>query len=235
MINSFKKFITLLAITLCCWVTYHATRLAIADIIHYPVKNWIESVDITMPISEFELIQAEDKILKSIRFNPDNAEYWEYLGRIHYLRAISHYQDDSLFNKFILMAYHSHKKAISLRPQWPYSWANLALMKSHLQQLDVEYLYAVNQAVLYGPWEIASNEAIVQAGFNGWRKLNINSRNMTTEALERVYQQAPKAARALLAHYSRQATVCPMLVLDKFRQDKICKDIPLFTPSTPNR
>ena len=76
----------------------------------------------------------------------------------------------------ISKAYLAHKETIKLRPHWPYSWANLALIKSDLQQFDVEYLYAVNQAERYGPWEIASNKALVQAGFNGPPKLNLNSR-----------------------------------------------------------
>ena len=231
MIKSVKVVIVLLVISLSAWVIYHAGRLAIADIGHYPVKHWVERVDITKSISTFELDKAEDKILRSISFNPDNAEYQEYLGRIHYLRAIGSYQDRSLYRENIQKAYLAHKQAIKLRPQWPYSWANLALMKSHLQQLDVEYLYAVNQAVRYGPWEISSNEALVQAGFNGWHKLTKNSQQITIGALERVYQQTPRTARELLVHYFKQAAVCPQLILDRFKMDKVCRDVALVAPS----
>ena len=226
MIKSLKLVVNVFVISLSAWVIYHAGRLAIADVIHYPVKSWIESVGVTQSISESDLDKAEDKILRSISFNPENAEYQEYLGRIHYLRAISNYQDGSLFQENILKAYLAHKQAIRLRPQWPYSWANLALMKSHLQQLDVEYLYAVNQAVRFGPWEISSNEALVQAGFNGWNKLTVNSRKITINALERIYQQEPKAARRLLEHFSKQTTVCPLLTVEKFSKDRVCKKIP---------
>ncbi|MCJ8341133.1 MAG: hypothetical protein MJK10_21940 [Pseudomonadales bacterium] len=231
MIKSVKVVIILLIISLSAWVIYHAGRLAIADVIHYPVKSWIESVDANEPVSGAELDKAEDKILRSISFNPDNAEYQEYLGRIHYLRAIGNFHDGSLFQENIQKAYLAHKQAIKLRPKWPYSWANLALIKSHQQQLDVEYLYAVNQAVRFGPWEISSNEALVQAGFNGWLKLSKNSQQITIDALVRIYQQTPKAARKLLAHYSAQDTVCPLLTLEKFKKDKICSNNLIVTPS----
>ncbi len=225
MIKSFKFFIALLLICLCSWATYHAARLAIADVLHYPVKSWLKTVDSTKPLSVHELEKAETKILRSISFNPNNAEYREYLGRIHYLRAINNFQDASLFRKNIHQAYLAHKKAIKLRPQWPYSWANLALMKSHLQQFDVEYLYAVNQAVRFGPWEISSNDALAQAGFNGWAQLSEKSQNITVDALERVYQQSPKTARKLIRHFANQDYVCSKIRLDKFKADKICRDI----------
>ena len=231
-----KIFTLLLTVSLCSWAIYHAGKLAIADVFHYPVKSWFESIDTTKSILAHDLDQAESKILLSISFNPDKADYQEYLGRIHYLRAINNYQDARLFRDNIQQAYLAHRQAIRLRPQWPYSWANLALMKSHMQQLDVEFLYAVNQAVRYGPWEISSNEAVVQAGFNGWAQLSENSQTITVKALERVYQQSPKTARQLIIHFGNQGEVCSMIKIDKFKADKVCKSpLPVATDKAPQQ
>jgi len=231
MIKCAKLLTALVLISLCAWSIYHAGKLAIADVLHYPVKSWIETIDTSNSISPEEFDKVQVKILRSISFNPNNAEYQEYLGRIHYLRAVNNYQDTKLFRDNIQQAYLAHKQAIKLRPEWPYSWANLALMKSHLQQLDVEYLYAVNQAVRFGPWEISSNEALVQAGFNGWARLSQNSQKITVAALERVYQQSPQTTRQLIRHFGNEAHVCLLITLDKFKADKVCRDI---LPVKPN-
>jgi len=225
MIKSLRILSASLLIALCCWAIYHAAKMALADVVHYPVKNWIEDPNLNIPVAANELDKAQEKIDRAIEFNPNNAEYYEYQARIYYLRAISNHTDSKIFHQQIYNAYQSHKKALELRPQWPYSWANLALMKSQMQQLDVEFLYAVNQAVKYGPWEIASNESIVQAAFLHWNVLSETMQHKTVDALERIYQQTPNTARNLVNHYTLAGKICPKLKLAKFIKDRTCKDI----------
>ncbi len=222
MINSLRIISASLLVLLCCWVIYHSGKMALADIIHYPVKKLIEEPQLGVPVSATVLEKAQDKIDRAISINPQNAEYREYQARVFYLRAINNHADPELFEQQIYKAYLAHKKALQLRPQWPYSWANLALMKSHMQQLDVEFLYAINQAAQYGPWEISSNQAIVQAGFTSWQKLSGTMQQKILDALERIYQQAPHSARALLKHYALASTVCPKIKLEKLIKDRAC-------------
>ena len=83
MIKVLKIVVILSFICFPGWVIYYAARMAIADLIHNLVKNWIKNSDaVNKPVSEAELDKVEDKILRSIRFNPENAEYQEYLGMI---------------------------------------------------------------------------------------------------------------------------------------------------------
>ncbi len=203
------------------YLIYLGIKIALADLSHYPLKNLIENQQNN--ITEQAAASAELKILKSIQLRPNNAEYHEYLARLYYLRAINNSADTRAYQEYLKLAYNTHRKASQLRPEWPYSWANMALMKSRMQQFDVAFLYSINQAIKYGPWEIASNQAIVQAIFSNWNGLNQDSQNKAVQALERIYRQQKATARSLLQHYQLADVVCPRISLDDFQKDGVCK------------
>ena len=220
--NIVKYGLSLVVIIICSIIIYQGAQIALADISHYPVKSAISKNTANTPLSLEELASLEEKIQYSIKLRPNNGEYREYLGRIYYLKAQHNYDDYPLFIKDIKLAFDSHRKASQLRPQWPYSWANMALMKSHLQQFDAGFIHSVNQAIKYGPWEISSNQAIVQAGFTGWGRLSRQMQIKITAALERIYLQQPHQAKTLLIEYKMAAELCPQLQTVKFLEDKIC-------------
>jgi len=205
------------------YLAYQAAVIALADISHYPVKSAIAKASSTELPSIETLNSLEEKIQLSITLRPNNGEYREYLGRLHYLKAHHNLNAPELFHANITQAYNNHRKASQLRPHWPYSWANMALMKSHLNQFDVGFLHSFNQAEKYGPWEISSNIAISQAGLNGWEHLSDTMQKRTIKALERVYQQQKHKARTILSDYKMAAVICPRVEIAQLKSDRVCK------------
>ena len=203
------------------YLIYLGTIIALADLSHYPVKNLIDNQQ--NPIAAQDLASAQLKIQTSIQLRPNNAEYHEYLARLYYLMAMHNAADPRAYQEYLRLAYNTHRRASQLRPEWPYSWANMALMKSRMQQYDVTFLYSINQAIKYGPWEIASNQALVQAIFSNWSGLSADTQNKAVQALERIYQQQKPTARSLLQHYQLAAVVCPRIGIEDFQKDKVCK------------
>ncbi|NQZ33762.1 MAG: hypothetical protein HRU06_21040 [Oceanospirillaceae bacterium] len=221
MTNVLKYTLSALLLILLSWTLYHSLRIAIADISHYPVKHWME--DAAGTPTDSELTKNITTIKSSIKLNPENAEYREYLARLYYLRALNNWQQPSAFRENLIKAYIQHKTALKHRPNWPYSWANLALVKSHLQQFDNEFREAIEKAEQYGPWEIATNNAIVQAIFAHWTKMPPPLQQTAISALERIYQQHKQTARSLLKHYKLQTEICTQLTDEKFKKDKSCE------------
>lgn len=222
MIKVFRFSLICLFFTLLSYIVYVASTIALADLSHYPVKNLLAKNPTS--ISETGAEKALQKILTSITLRPANAEYREYLGRLYYLRALSNQDSLTKYNQYLQLAYKAHHKASQLRPQWPYSWANMALMKAKLQQYDAAFLYSIRQAIKYGPWEIASNQALVQAVFSGWKQISTPVKQQAIEALERIYQQDKQAARVLLKHYQLTTDVCSKVRIEELKADKVCRD-----------
>jgi len=219
-----KYSTALIVISTTVYLVYQAATIALADISHYPVKNAISKSTTDNPLSLEKLENLETKTLHSIKSRPNNGEYREYLGRLYYLKAIQNKDSTKLFFDNIQLAYDSHRKASQLRPHWPYSWANMALMKSHLNQFDAGFIHSFNQAEKFGPWEISSNLAIAQAGLNGWEHLSHSMQDKTVQAIERIYQQRPFQARELLAGYKLTDVFCARAKDPKLAESKVCRD-----------
>ena len=227
--NKALKFILSISlILLCCWVIFQASKVALADISHYPLKYFIEKLKPT-ELPEIETLEKlQTKIQYSIDLRPNSAEYLEYIGRIYYLKALKQQRATSAevrntAQNSMRLALDAHVKATKLRPKWPYSWANLALIKSHLEEFDQQYLSAIDLAIKNGAWEIASNNAISQAGFNGWHRLDDNYKTKVVAALERIYQQRKSTAIGILNYYRLQEEVCSLIVDESFLKEKSCE------------
>jgi len=218
-----KYSLMLIAIFITTYLAFQAATIALADISHYPVKSAIAKSTTDQPISLERLESLETKILYSIKLRPDNGEYREYLGRLYYLKAIQHTDSAPIFFENIKLAYDTHRKASQLRPHWPYSWANMALMKSHLSQFDAGFIHSFNQAAKFGPWEISSNIALAQAGLNGWTNLNPTMQEKTVQAIARIYQQRPFQAKDMLKNYALTSVICEQTDDQKLAVSKICR------------
>ena len=225
--NIFKKSLALTASIALIWLIYLALNIALADIKHYPVKHWIKKIETGQATTKADIDIAIATIQSAIKHTPNNAEYREYLARLYFLSAIDVYNKDNnnlkAFRADLVNAYIQHKTALKHRPQWPYSWANLALIKAHLQQFDNEFADAIINAETFGPWEIASNQAIAMAGLTGWRKISADLQTKTVTAIERIYQQKKQIAKDLISNYNLKSQICEKVTLIKLSQDKVCK------------
>ena len=225
--NIFKKSLAFTASIALIWLIYLALNIALADIKHYPVKHWIKKIETGQATTKADIDIAIATIQSAIKHTPNNAEYREYLARLYFLSAIDVYNKDNnnlkAFRDDLVNAYIQHKTALKHRPQWPYSWANLALIKAHLQQFDNEFANAIINAEKFGPWEIASNQAIAMAGLTGWRKISADLQTKTVTAIERIYQQKKQIAKDLISNYNLKSQICEKVTLIKLSQDKVCK------------
>jgi hypothetical protein len=228
MIKALKLTLSALLIILCSWMIINAAKIALADISHYPIKYFIERLKPTDLPEISTLKKLQTKIQYSIYLRPNNAEYLEYIARIYYLMALKQRRARTVESKIaseksFRSALEAHIKATRLRPKWPYSWANIALVKSRLKEFDQQYLDAIDYAVQNGPWEIASNNAVSQAGLNGWHTLDNNFKAKTIAALERVYQQRQSTAIEILNHYHRLKEVCSLIKNENFLKEEGCE------------
>ena len=82
-------------------------------------------------------------------------------------------------------AYTHYKKAISLRPTWPYAWANLAMVKYRLGETDDEFYHAMHKADELGPWEPGVQSVIVDIGLHYWNSLSRSERTFILNMIDK--------------------------------------------------
>jgi len=194
------------------WILLNSIKIAVADLLHYRTKAFIENTNHTDKIDLTLLSKHQKNIEKVIKLNPINAQYYDYLARLYYLKAQNGSLTGDVFIKRIALAYQHNWMATRLRPQWSHSWSNMALMKSELNQYDATFIYSINQANKYGAWEIANNETILQAGFKLWYKASGSMKDELTTTFRRLYKQSKQSALKILKAYNNNLDICKRLL-----------------------
>lgn len=104
-----------------------------------------------------------------------------------------------------------YREAISRRPSWPYTWANLAVVKFRLAELDHEFFSALERAAVLGPWEPQIQKTVADLGLAAWEVLPEETRAQVRANLERgIHRQGEAVVRLALRH-RRTELVAPLV------------------------
>lgn len=100
------------------------------------------------------------------------------------------------------------RQALHQRPASPFLWANLALSKLYLDEVDDEFLDALRYANELGPWEPAAQQTVLFAGLAAWEKLDAGMRQEMTGVLERGTFRNAEKLYAIAKSFRRFDLVC---------------------------
>jgi hypothetical protein len=100
------------------------------------------------------------------------------------------------------------RQALYQRPTSPFLWANLALAKLYLDEIDAEFLAALRHAEALGPWEPIVQQMTVFAGLAAWQQLDPGLRQALVRTLERgALRNAEKMAQ-IVKSFRRFDLIC---------------------------
>lgn len=102
------------------------------------------------------------------------------------------------------------REAIRQRPTSPFLWANLALAKLYLDQVDSEFFLALRQADDLGPWEPATQQGVLFAGLAAWDKLSEDQRQSMQRVVQRGGVRNARKLFEIVKSYRRFDLVCPL-------------------------
>ena len=175
--------------------------------VRYAIEAWEDKGD--LPPAE-ELTAALTSIDTALSWEARNGEYLEIKARLLYYQALnSIMQDPTSYPKTLFEeAVSLHRAALEVRPQWPYSWANLALMKAFANQYDDEFNLALYNANQYGPWEFPVQLTVTQAGVMNWDGLGLVQKAIVAANAQRGLVYQFKETAEILDTYQRRIDVC---------------------------
>lgn len=177
---------------LCVLIGLAAQRGA-ADLMAFGARHAVDQVGFA---SAQASQHAHDRLELAIALDRENPTHYEYLARWHEMHA-SHRD-----------ALRALRRAASLRPAWPYVWADIARVKLRLGEIDAEFNDAVENAARMGPWE---------------REVQLGIAAVTMEAAERMSPQARRSALGLMGNaLIRDERALVELALRRARLDVLC-------------
>ena len=98
--------------------------------------------------------------------------------------------------------------ALRARPTSPYLWANLALTKLYLDEIDAELLAALRHADELGPWQQTIQQTVVFVGLAAWPHLDSRMRNSLLQTMRRGAVRSPQKILEIGKSYARLDLVC---------------------------
>lgn len=205
---------------------YQTVKIGWADVQVYPVRHelarWEKAPELAKKADLDALIERMEQ---ARRWAWQDAEYAELTARLFYQRAINNglgASTDPALGTDVQQALELHRYAVSLRPFWPYSWANIALMQAWLGRFDSQWYQAFSQAEQSGAWEVGVNLALTEAGFLGWSQLALPVKQQVLAAALRAARHHPEALRQLALRYRLLPAVCSELA-QSFVQKRVCR------------
>lgn len=181
-----SRVLALIAIPCLLYLVYIAGNWSLADIYARPsiitLEKW-RSDKIELNDDDWDELRAN--LSNALEHDPDNPKIHEYLalaieGRYAYIAP-----EDEEAMPSRREAYTHYKKAISVRPTWPYAWVNLALVKYRLGETDDEFYYALHKADELGAWEPGVQRVIVDIGLHYWNSLSRDEREFVLQIIDK--------------------------------------------------
>ena len=152
------------------------------------------------------------------RYAPLDPHVNDQLGLLLYLNSP---EDASLSKeKGSLNSEYYLNRAIQQRPTWPHSWANLMLLKAMRTEMKSDFVYELEKADKFGPWEPVVQMALLRAGMENWYRLQTEERIIVKDAVLRGLQslspgQADRIMKGLKIR-NGQRMLCPFLLTGEF-------------------
>ena len=106
------------------------------------------------------------------------------------------------------------RQALRQRPTSPFLWANLALTKLYLNEIDDELLSALRHADALGPWEPSAQQTTLFVGLAVWRDLDPGLQQALVRTIERGASRNAGKMFEIAKSYTRFDLVC---AIEKYR------------------
>jgi hypothetical protein len=135
-----------LVLAYCAWLAGHRGLAdGVAEQAHTEMRGWDAAA-----LSSGSVHNALDLMLRANALDPWHPTYLHRLGRLsHLLMGLELAQRDEWAGR----AKGYYRESLIVRPAWPITWANLALVKADQLEFDAEMNLALTNAMSLGPWE----------------------------------------------------------------------------------
>jgi hypothetical protein len=156
---------------------------------------------------EDEWTGALSYVSDGLRFAPNGAWPLEEMGALQ-LQRVRIATDPQIGQAAARAAHFFLRRALPERPTSPFAWANLALAKLYLGEVDSELFDALAHSQELGPWEPEVQQALAFVGLAVWGELGADARAMIVQAMERIARKEPNRALEIGAAFNRLDLVC---------------------------
>ena len=210
MIQKRSRRVWLASMLIACiaWLGFVAARQAASDLYAHTISVEIESW--SRPGHKFrgdELPRAIASIEKSLAITPSSAWALEQMGALQFGRVRSA-TDPQIAVAAARAAYVNFKKALGQHPTSPFAWANLAMAKAYLGEIDAELFDALTRSAEFGPWEAPAQFTALLVGLGVWNQASPAQREMILAIRDRAVMRNADKVNEIAKGFNRLDLMC---------------------------
>lgn len=185
---------------------------------HAHVPLWA-AIKGTRTLTPDQWSEAEGHLQSALALDPGNPSLMEDLGLLEMNRARAAIPREAAG---LVRAVGYLRRSLRARPSSPYAWANLALAKFWVGEMDAEFRYAIERADTLGAWEPEVQVALVSVGFRAWPALPPASRAIVHQVLRRGLKRQEQVLFDMAAHFGRMDVLCATPEIQRAKRAKRC-------------
>ena len=212
--RSFGTTAGMLLFVMLALIAFQSARLGVSGLIVELAQHEVDRWTI-FPRSRGmqEINRVAGYFADSLGYAPDNPWAQEGLGALDLarMRLTTNPQEASAFAR---EARAKFRLALRQRPTSPFLWANLALSKLYLDELDAEFLAALRNADELGRWEPTPQQAVLFAGLAAWERLDSGLRHAVGQTLKRGAKRNAAKMFEIVKSFGRFDLVCAIREYD---------------------
>ncbi len=153
---------------------------------------------------------AQTRLERALALDSGDAALTEDLGRLHEMRTRAGLPESAgpASATELGRALDYLRQSLARRPTSPYTWANIAVVKSRLGEFDEELFRAIANAARLGPWEPGVQFALADLGLGNWARLPRATQDIVQGAIGRGLKRQDQALFDLAAGHDRMSVMC---------------------------
>ena len=152
-----------LVVGLCLYLAYVSGKWGLADYYYSQCQQAMKTWDKDPPTVD-AWRDAYTPLQQALNLDSTNPVYNDWMGRLYHARWNL---DPTHAKQWGELSKQAFRQSLAVRPKWPLTWANLALMKVDLGEYDGKLDRAVLNATQYGPWEPGVHQIVALIGAQG--------------------------------------------------------------------
>jgi hypothetical protein len=177
---------------------------------------------------------AYGAIERAINWHPvENPNLLINRGRIQDWRDYKKPIGDPVAAESRLLALADYRHAAELQPSWPYTWIDIALVKTRLGIVDQEALDALQNAFNAGQWRPDVLLKITETGVFAWEMLPARGKKLVIESIDRGLASSANTAVLVatsLEQFEHEKTICNRSVNEYASIKKWCSRTEIQKP-----
>ena len=162
-----------------------------------------------------QLYESTARLDRAMLLDPRNPDILDQHGQYLYWQAMNLADAGFERGELLEQAVAQYRQALTIRPLWPYTWANLVVAKAEWGIFDQEFRHAVRRTIETGPWEPRVQLQLIRVDFAEQNRIDRRSRERIDGMLQSAVLVQPEAVVNLALRWRQLPRVCPLIEEEK--------------------